>query len=206
MPIEQIAARLDDCFGLLAAGGRTAVPRHRTLHATMEWSHGLLSEEKQALFRRLSVFAGGSRWTESVCAGNALERGGVLGLLSQLVDKSLVVARERDGEARYRLLETVRQYGQEKLSDPHPHQEERTPMSTIPAPPISRRWPPEATSRTLEATVADRYVHPTGRQCGRSWPGVLGDSSSNAATTFWVNCCDRRRRCQQRCRFNGERS
>ena len=59
MPIEQIAARLDDCFGLLAAGGRTAVPRHRTLHATMEWSHGLLSEEEQALFRRLSVFAGG---------------------------------------------------------------------------------------------------------------------------------------------------
>jgi len=119
LSVEQIVERLDDSFGLLAAGGRTAMPRHKTLRATMDWSHELLSEEERALFRRLSVFAGGFALeaAESVCAGGVLERGGVLDSLTHLVDKSLVVARERDGEARYRLLETVRQYAREKLSE-----------------------------------------------------------------------------------------
>ena len=117
LSVEQIADRLDDCFGLLSAGGRTAMPRHRTLHATMDWSHDLLSESERTLFRRLSVFAGGFSLeaAESVCAGSGLERPGVLELVSNLVDKSLVVAREEGGEARYHLLETVRQYGKEKL-------------------------------------------------------------------------------------------
>jgi predicted ATPase/DNA-binding CsgD family transcriptional regulator len=119
LSVEQIADRLDDCFALLADGGRTAMPRQRTLHATMDWSHELLSEEERALFRRLSVFAGGFTLeaAESVCAGEELERNEVLQLLSHLVDKSLVTAREESGEARYHLLETVRQYGREKLSD-----------------------------------------------------------------------------------------
>jgi non-specific serine/threonine protein kinase len=119
LSVEQIAERLDDCFGLLTAGGRTAMPRHRTLHATMDWSHELLPDEERVLFRRLSVFAGGFSLeaAESVCAGEELARNEVLELLSHLVDKSLVVASERDGEARYRLLETVRQYGVEKLSE-----------------------------------------------------------------------------------------
>src|SRR5215210_205561 len=119
LSVKQIADRLDDCFGLLAAGGRTAIPRHRTLHTTMDWSHELLAREERALFRRLSVFAGGFSLeaAESVCAGEDLDRGEVLGWLSRLVDKSLVTAREEDGEARYRLLETVRQYGREKLSE-----------------------------------------------------------------------------------------
>ena len=118
LSVEQIADRLDDSFGLLAAGTRTAMPRHRTLHATMEWSDELLSSEERALFRRLSVFAGGFTLeaAESVCAGDDLERNEVLELLSLLVDKSLVLVVEHDGEARYRLLETVRQYGREKLS------------------------------------------------------------------------------------------
>jgi non-specific serine/threonine protein kinase len=119
LSVEQIADRLDDSFGLLSTGGRTAMPRHRTLHATMDWSHELLPDEERALFRRLSVFAGGFSLeaAESVCAGEELERDEVLELLSHLVDKSLVVAREQDGEARYRLLETVRQYAREKLSE-----------------------------------------------------------------------------------------
>jgi predicted ATPase/DNA-binding CsgD family transcriptional regulator len=117
LTVEEISARLDDCFGLLVAGGRTAMPRHRTLHATMDWSHELLSGPERALFRRLSVFADGFSLeaAESVCAGEDLRRDEVLELLSHLVDKSLVIAREASGEARYRLLETVRQYGQEKL-------------------------------------------------------------------------------------------
>jgi predicted ATPase len=119
LSVEQISERLDDCFRLLAAGSRTAMPRHRTLHATMDWSHDLLPDEEQTLFRRLSVFAGGFTLeaAESVCAGKDLQRDEVLELLSHLVDKSLVVAWERDGEVRYRLLEMVRQYGREKLDE-----------------------------------------------------------------------------------------
>jgi predicted ATPase/DNA-binding CsgD family transcriptional regulator len=119
LSVEQIADRLDDCFGLLSAGGRTAMPRQRTLHATMDWSHELLPMEERVLFRRLSVFAGGFsiEAAESVCAGEEIERAKVLELLSRVVDKSLVVAREEAGEVRYRLLETIRQYGQEKLSE-----------------------------------------------------------------------------------------
>ncbi len=117
LAVEQIAARLDGCFRLLAAGSRTALPRHRTLRATIDWSHELLSEEERALFRGLSVFAGGFTLeaVEAVCAGEGIEEDEVLDLLSHLVDKSLVVVEERGGEARYRLLETVRQYGHEKL-------------------------------------------------------------------------------------------
>src|SRR5215210_5399636 len=119
LSVEQIADRLEDSFGLLSAGGRTAMPRHRTLHATMDWSHELLPEEEQILFRRLSVFAGGFTLdaAEAVCAGEELERDEVLESLSHLVDKSLVIMREVGGEGRYRLLETVRQYAREKLSE-----------------------------------------------------------------------------------------
>ncbi len=117
LAVEQIAEKLEDPLKLLTAGGRTAPPRHRTLRATLEWSYDLLSEQERALFDRLSVFAGG--WTldaaEAVGAGHGVRAADVLELLSRLVDKSLVVAQERDGEARYRLLETVRQYGREKL-------------------------------------------------------------------------------------------
>jgi predicted ATPase/DNA-binding CsgD family transcriptional regulator len=119
LSVEQIANRLDDSFGLLSGGSRTAMPHHRTLHATMDWSHELLPGEERALFRRLSVFAGGFRLeaAESICAGEKLERHEVLDLLSHLVDKSLVVAQEVGDEARYRLLEMVRQNGMEKLDE-----------------------------------------------------------------------------------------
>ena len=119
LSVEQIAERLDNSFRLLTTGGRMAVPRHRTLHATMDWSHELLPEEEHELFRRLSVFAGGFTLeaAESVCAGEDLQRNEVLELLSHLVDKSLIIVREESGEARYHLLETVRQYGWEKLSE-----------------------------------------------------------------------------------------
>jgi len=119
LSVEQIVDRLDDTFRLLSAGGRTAIPRHRTLHATMDWSHDLLPEQERILVRRLSVFAGGFTLeaVESVCVGEDLQRDDVLDLLSHLVDKSLVLVAEQDGEARYRLLETVRQYGWEKLSE-----------------------------------------------------------------------------------------
>jgi len=117
LSVEEISARLGDSFRLLTAGSRTALPRQRTLHATMDWSRGLLGQKELVLFRRLSVFAGGFTLeaAESICTGEELQRDEVLELLSQLVDKSLVVAQERDGAARYRLLEMVREYAGEQL-------------------------------------------------------------------------------------------
>ena len=114
---EQIALRLDDRFRLLTGGSRTALPRHQTLRGTMDWSHGLLSEKDQALLRRLSVFARG--WSleaaEAVCAREDIEAPEVLGVLMDLVDKSLVVVEEQRGGTRYRLLETVRHYSRDRL-------------------------------------------------------------------------------------------
>jgi predicted ATPase/DNA-binding CsgD family transcriptional regulator len=119
LSVEQIAARLDDCFALLTSGQRTAVPRQRTLRATMDWSYDLLSEPERALLRRLSVFVGG--WTldavESVGAGNGIETYAVVDLLSLLIDKSLVMAEQQPGGLRYRLLETIRQYSLGKLGE-----------------------------------------------------------------------------------------
>ena len=116
---EQIASRLDDAFRLLTAGCRTAIPRHRTLRATMEWSHALLAAREQALLRRLSVFAGSFALdaAEAVCAGDPLDPEDILDGVSALVDRSLVVMEADESVARYRLLETVRQYAAERLEE-----------------------------------------------------------------------------------------
>ena len=118
LSLVQIQSRLNDRFRLLTGGSRTAVARQRTLEATVEWSHGLLSSAERVLMRRLSVFAGG--WTmeaaEAVTPENAAERDDVLESLSRLVDKSLVnVERDGEGNRRYHFLETVRQYARERL-------------------------------------------------------------------------------------------
>ena len=117
MAVEQIAARLDDRFRLLTGGSRTALPRQQTLRAGMDWSYDLLGPRERAVLRRLSVFAGG--WTleaaESVCGGAGVEVTSILDVLTSLVDKSLVVAETQQGEARYRFLETIRQYAHDRL-------------------------------------------------------------------------------------------
>ncbi|MCI0354796.1 MAG: AfsR/SARP family transcriptional regulator, partial [Acidobacteria bacterium] len=119
LTVPQIAARLDDCFKLLAAGSRTIVSRHQTLRAAIDWSYELLSEQERVLFQRLAVFEGGFTLeaTEGVCAGRGIEPDDILELLSHLVDKSLVVVgtQQQGREARYRLLETIRQYARDKL-------------------------------------------------------------------------------------------
>ena len=114
---QQIAARLDDVFGLLSAGSRTAAPRQRTLRATIEWSHALLTEPERILFRRLAIFAGGFtiEAAETVAAGGTIAAADVLDLLSGLVDKSLVSLETEALEARYRMLETMRQFAREQL-------------------------------------------------------------------------------------------
>jgi predicted ATPase/DNA-binding CsgD family transcriptional regulator/Tfp pilus assembly protein PilF len=120
---EQLAARLDDRFRLLAGGSRTAVPRQQTRRATVDWSHALLSEPERALLRRLAVFAAGAAGgfpleaAEAVGAGPPVAPGAVLDLLAGLVDKSLVLAEARGAAVRYRLLETLRQYAEERLQE-----------------------------------------------------------------------------------------
>ena len=120
LSLEQISERLEGSLELLTHGGRTTVPRHRTLKGALGWSYDLLSESERRLFRKLSVFAGG--WTleasEAVCSGDGVEEREVLDLLSGLVEKSLVMVRGVDpGGARYRLLEPVRQYALDKLEE-----------------------------------------------------------------------------------------
>jgi predicted ATPase len=121
MPAEKIAERLDDRFRLLTGGSRLLPERQQALRAAMDWSHSLLSETERAVLRRLSVFAGG--WTldaaETVSGAGEVEAWEVADCLAWLVDKSLVLFEEGDGQrpARYRLLETVRQYAAERLAE-----------------------------------------------------------------------------------------
>jgi len=130
LKVEQIAARLDDRFRLLTGGSRTALPRQQTLRALIDWSWDLLSETERALIRRLSVFVGGWTLEAAEAVGGdpepaALDKPSgspllppeeVLDFLSQLVNKSLVVVdSDQEAEARYRLLESIRQYARDKL-------------------------------------------------------------------------------------------
>ena len=113
----ELARRLDRSFAVLAAGRRGAVARHQTLRATIDWSFKLLTEPEQALLGRLAVFAGGCTLeaAEAVCGGEGIDPDAVFELLAALVARSLVVAEEYGPKTRYRLLETIRQYGEERL-------------------------------------------------------------------------------------------
>ena len=137
LPVQHLHARLEDRFRLLTGGPRTALARHQTLRAAIDWSYDLLTDQERTLFARLAVFAGGFTLeaAEAVCAGDPCGQGGtaprpprtgragpageagdVLELLTRLVDKSLVqVDDQADGAARYRLLETLREYARERL-------------------------------------------------------------------------------------------
>ena len=117
LSVESIAARLSDRFALLVGGDRTALPRQQTLRALIDWSHDLLTERERVLFRRLAVFAGGFslEGAEALCAAGKDNIPDVPAVLGQLVEKSLV---EADGESeRYRFLETVREYAQDRLEE-----------------------------------------------------------------------------------------
>jgi predicted ATPase/DNA-binding CsgD family transcriptional regulator len=113
----ELLTSLHDTFRLLTGGARTAVRRQQTLRASVDWSHALLSEPEQVLFRRLAVFYGGFDLEGAQAVAGELERYQVLDQLTLLVDKSLVIADDSPHGTRYRLLETVRQYAQEKLHE-----------------------------------------------------------------------------------------
>jgi predicted ATPase len=122
LSVGQISERLEDSLGFLTTGDRTRSPRQRTLRATLQWSYDLLSEPERELFGRLSVFAGG--WTlaaaETMCDEGPVKAGEVVDLLSALVEKSLVVVEDSPSDAgglRYRMLEPIRQYALERLTE-----------------------------------------------------------------------------------------
>jgi predicted ATPase/DNA-binding CsgD family transcriptional regulator len=119
LSVEQIAARLTDRFTLLIAGERAAPARHRTLRATIDWSHDLLTAPERVLLRRVSVFAGFSlEMAERVCSDDIVPAGDMLDLIAALVGKSLaVVEPEVLGQARYRLLDTIGEYAAERLAE-----------------------------------------------------------------------------------------
>ena len=118
LSVEQIAGRLRDRFQLLDSGDRTAPLRQQTLRATVDWSYELLEEPEQILLRRLATFSGWNLdMAEQVCSDDAIPADAVLGLLISLIDKSLVVLDgEAAGDARYRLLDTIREYAAERLA------------------------------------------------------------------------------------------
>ncbi|GAA4231079.1 putative ATPase/DNA-binding CsgD family transcriptional regulator [Streptosporangium album] len=120
LTVEQLLARLDDRFRMLTAGSPAALPRQQTLRALIDWSHALCTERERLLWARVSVFSDGLdlEAAEEICSGEGIDREEVAELVMGLVDKSILVRDDHPSHlpaARYRLLETVRQYGQERL-------------------------------------------------------------------------------------------
>ncbi len=116
---QQLAQKLDERFRVLTGGDRSALPRHQTMRALIDWSYDLLAEEERALFRKLAIFAGGFTLesASAVCGDETLDEFAVLERLTSLVDKSLVLAEPAGDATRYRLLESTRQYAREKLEE-----------------------------------------------------------------------------------------
>ncbi|KUO07299.1 ATP-binding protein [Streptomyces sp. DSM 15324] len=119
LTVEEAVNRLEDRFGLLASGSRVARPHQRTLRGLIDWSHDLCTPAERLLWNRLSVFADDFSLdaAEAVCEGDGIDRAEVLGLLDRLVVQSIVLPCEREGLMRYRLLETIRRYGRERLAE-----------------------------------------------------------------------------------------
>ena len=199
IPPEQIAARLDDRFRLLTGGSRMALPRHRTLKAAMDWSFDLLTDVERALFVRLSVFAGSFdlEAVETVCTGGGVDGVDVLDLLSRLIDRSLVVLEESPAEARYRMLDTVQQYAQERLVEEDPSGAIRGRHRTYVLA-LAERLAPMLFAGPQAATAAGRLAadHETSAppcsgamtirprpRTSCAWPPTCGDTGRSLATS-----------------------
>ena len=176
MTPAELARRLDRRFAVLAGGRRGAVERHQTLRAAIDWSFELLTEPEQALLGRLAVFAGGCtlQAAETVCSGEGIDPGAVFELLASLVARSLVVAGESGPQSRYRLLETIRQYGEERLEGP------ARPSGGGPATPATTRASPDR-SGNMTAT-ATRCSGPSGSAPSRTTCSRRGRGRSTPAT------------------------
>jgi predicted ATPase len=119
LSVDELSEHLDQRFAVLTDGSRAALPRHRTLRSTIDWSYALLTERERAMLQRVAVLTGG--WTlasaEEACAGDGVDASDVIEQLTSLVDKSLIVTDEHAGSTRYRMLETVGQYALDRLCE-----------------------------------------------------------------------------------------
>jgi len=169
MAVQELSSRLGDRFRLLTGGARTALPRQRTLEATITWSYDLLSEEERVVFDRLSVFSGGCTTDSArrVCSGGAVSEERVLELVGLLADRSMLVA-DKNGEpkTRYRMLETLRQFGQERLA--------------------ARGQSGAVRERHLEWAInfAESYPAPTGP--GKQEPGIVAEEHNLRSALEWA--------------------
>ncbi|MFE5165648.1 ATP-binding protein [Streptomyces sp. NPDC056697] len=118
LSVQQLLDRLDDRFRLLTTGSRTVLPRHQTLRALIDWSYELCTERERLLWARVSVFAGSLDLdaAEAVCSGEGIDRAEILDLVTELVDKSVLLREDHRTAVRYRMLDTLRSYGRERLA------------------------------------------------------------------------------------------
>ncbi|WP_051939837.1 LuxR C-terminal-related transcriptional regulator [Phaeacidiphilus oryzae] len=194
LPLEELAARLEDRFRLLTGGRRTALPRHQTLRTAIGWSHELCSPEERLLWARLSVFAGGFDLSaaEEVCSGPGLPVEDVLETLIGLVDKSVVLRIEQDGRTRYRLLDTLREFGAdwlEQLGESGPIRDRhlecyRVAAEELYAEYVSARQPELYLSALAEdanhRAALEHAVHLAGGTAGPEWA-----AASRFARCLW---------------------
>jgi predicted ATPase/DNA-binding XRE family transcriptional regulator len=119
LSLDALTAKLGEQLGVLSGGSRTGLPRHQAMRATIEWSYNLLSRQEQVVFERLSIFAGGCTLEAAtiVCATDEVAKDGLLEPIASLVGKSLVIADLTGNEPRYRLLESFREFGRERLTE-----------------------------------------------------------------------------------------
>ena len=205
MSLDQLAHRLDDRFRLLTSGSRTALPQHRTLRAMVDWSWELLTDAERMVLRRLSVFSGGASLdaAEQVCAGDGVERGEVLELLTALAEKSLLLT-DGGGAPRYRMLDTIKEYARDRLAETgNPSWRAMRISPTSPNSPIppsricaapgnwngSPRLRPSTTTSLPRCVVRSPPVRRTGR-CG-SRRARAGTGGSAATRSKALSCSSR---------------
>ena len=191
MSTVEIVEHLDDRFRLLTGGSRMAVPRQRTLEAAVSWSYELLSRPDRLLFARLAAFAGG--WTldaaERVCGDEPFRRVDIADRLVHLVERSMIVADETEGRTRYRMLETLRQFGRDRLIESgeatglrNSHLAWAVALAETAPPPITSHWPPpHIAAETDNLRAALEWAYETGsyesglRIMSRAWSGHFGE-------------------------------
>jgi predicted ATPase/DNA-binding winged helix-turn-helix (wHTH) protein len=191
--VENLAAQLDDCLPLLTARRRTAMPRHRTMRAVVDWSYGLLIEDQQAFFRSLGIFAGGFtvEAAAAVTLGLTTTRIDAIDRLADLVAKSLVVADVSGATPRFRLLDTTRAYAIEKLDE----SDEREPLAHRHAEyyrNLFERAEGEAAARPADEWLADYAREIDNLRAALDWAfspggdGSIGVALTAAAVALWM--------------------
>jgi non-specific serine/threonine protein kinase len=188
--IQQVAGRLDDRFALLTGGRRTALPRHQTLRATLDWSYELLPEAERRLLRHLAIFPAGFTLEAATAVARETESNVALGT-SNLVSKSLVTLDGSEAARRWRLLETVRVYSFEKLAESGEHGQAMPRLTEF----YLALFAPFAIESRLQAAIDDlsRYRLEVGNlRAALNWafsPGgdtALGIELAATASDFWV--------------------